>query len=868
VTVGRTLGRYELVSKIGGGAVERWLATQSGVGKLVEVRLVTGADAEDALERARIVAQIEHGNLVTVLDVGTADGTHFVVTEHVDGETLAGIIEAGRAGKRLDELGISRILADVAEALDAAHDHVDGAGTPYRLVHRRLSPSTVLVQYNGHVKVAALDALGAGPLGYAAPERLESADATGDRRGDIFALGAMLWEGLTLDRLFDAGDAAGDDVVKRLVRNQDIASPAELNANVPAPLADICLKALARDPDARQPTARRVALDLEELLTQASYSRRNDRIASYMADAFAEHIAAKRQRSGKVTSPPVAKPAAAPAPAPVAAPPAPVAAPPAPVAAPPAPVAAPPTRPSPIPTATAIPVATADASSARVAPAPAPVASTPAPAASTPAPTPSKPASISMTTTMLGMPVIRAPQVAAAPALFAATPEPAASGSAEMAPNLRATLPMGSALPDVAAALAAAAAPPATAPPAPEPLSGPPEMPAPLPAAVAAPVRPTPAPVRPTPAPVRPTPTPPAEPPEDLPDPAGVVALPAKDVVEGWGWSTGAVPVVRGEDDEYDDPPRSSRRPLLVAIGAAGAVIAIVAVVALAMGGSPEEDKKPARTAALPATQSETAAPPPPPPAPTPDPAATGSGDVAAPAVAVTDPGSNVAAGSDAIAAGSGSAAAGSAVAAIDVGSANGAGSAAATTTSVPSAAGSAGSATAPVVAAIVTPPPVAPPAPHVAPPAPHVAPPPPAPVVAPKPAPTPKPPPPPAPHVAKKPDAPKPVDPYAKPTAPTPKPADPYAAQPSPKPADPAASYKQGFQAYVHGDNTTALTALHASISANPGFAPAWRVLGLVLERTGERDQARAAFRRYLQLSPNASDADQIRDRLEKLGS
>jgi serine/threonine-protein kinase len=58
----------------------------------------------------------------------------------------------------------------------------------------------------------------------------------------------------------------------------------------------------------------------------------------------------------------------------------------------------------------------------------------------------------------------------------------------------------------------------------------------------------------------------------------------------------------------------------------------------------------------------------------------------------------------------------------------------------------------------------------------------------------------------------------------------------------------------------------LRTSLAANPSYAPTWRGLGLVFEKLGEKDQARAAFKRYLQLAPSAGDADQIRARMERL--
>lgn len=100
-------------------------------------------------------------------------------------------------------------------------------------------------------------------------------------------------------------------------------------------------------------------------------------------------------------------------------------------------------------------------------------------------------------------------------------------------------------------------------------------------------------------------------------------------------------------------------------------------------------------------------------------------------------------------------------------------------------------------------------------------------------------------------------------------RPIDPYVAAPEKTPkTDPAVAYKTGFQQYVRGDTTGALTTFKDSLSASPGYPPTWRGLGLVYEKMGQKAQAKKSFLRYLQLSPKAGDAEQIRTRMEKLGS
>jgi Tfp pilus assembly protein PilF len=75
-------------------------------------------------------------------------------------------------------------------------------------------------------------------------------------------------------------------------------------------------------------------------------------------------------------------------------------------------------------------------------------------------------------------------------------------------------------------------------------------------------------------------------------------------------------------------------------------------------------------------------------------------------------------------------------------------------------------------------------------------------------------------------------------------------------------------LQAFARGDTTAALASLRQSLAANRNYAPTWRGLGLVFEKMGEKDQARSAYKRYLELAPSAGDVEIIKGRLERLGS
>ncbi|HSS01573.1 MAG TPA: hypothetical protein VLM79_31155, partial [Kofleriaceae bacterium] len=296
-----------------------------------------------------------------------------------DGVSLEAVIEADR---RLDELSCARLLGNVAELVHAAQK----AGQPLGTV----TPASIVVSPDGSAKLAP----GVASLRYTAPERLRG--GAGDRRTDVFALGAVLWEVLAHERLFDGSD---DAAVKRAVLERAIPAPSELNANVPAELDAICKRALARDPADRYQSARVMAAEIDAVLGNAGYPESNDQFAAYLARAFAAPAAA----AASPASPAPAAPPAPPAPAPAAAAERPAA---------PTGRSAPTLPPPPLKPA------------ARVSPDSGPVAA-PKPTSPPPAPTPAptSPPPFAPTSTMLG----GAPSAAK-------TPAPAAESSASKSP--------------------------------------------------------------------------------------------------------------------------------------------------------------------------------------------------------------------------------------------------------------------------------------------------------------------------------------------------------------------------------------------------------------------------------------------------
>ncbi len=289
-----------------------------GFAKLVVVKLVHERLAVERrfvdmlLDEARLAAMLKHPNVVDTYDIGFADGRYFIAMEYLEGEPLLSVLRAGRDGHRLDPLSTARVIADTAEGLHAAHELRTLSGEHVELVHHDVSLGNIVVLYNGHVKLVDFGVAKAAQLGprvpgtlttvlgkhaYMAPEKLRG--TPGDRRCDLWSLGVVAWEALTLRRLFKGATEAE---TVRQVMTVPIPRPSAINREVPPAFDAIVLRALERDEARRYATAKQIADDLEAALRDAGYGRTNDRLASHMRATFATHLAARRQLVQQVTS--------------------------------------------------------------------------------------------------------------------------------------------------------------------------------------------------------------------------------------------------------------------------------------------------------------------------------------------------------------------------------------------------------------------------------------------------------------------------------------------------------------------------------------------------------------------------------------
>jgi hypothetical protein len=268
---GQRVGRYELVQPIGEGSIASVWAARDGE-RVVALKLIHSRYADDPvfralfLEMAEAVRRIDHPNVARVLDVG--EDRLFLVTEHVDGESLFTLL----APQRVAPLPVAlRIAADVCAALEAARAATEGARP---LVHRDVSPQNVLLSLDGQVKVtdfgiaeardraAATTDMGSvkGKVRYMAPEQARGEVLSPST--DVFGAGAVLFRMLA----GRAPYAAGNDLATMQALLGDRPPLVSLPDDVPPRVRAILDRALAPKPADRYARATEMRADLEAAL--------------------------------------------------------------------------------------------------------------------------------------------------------------------------------------------------------------------------------------------------------------------------------------------------------------------------------------------------------------------------------------------------------------------------------------------------------------------------------------------------------------------------------------------------------------------------------------------------------------------------
>jgi serine/threonine-protein kinase len=309
-------GGYELVSRLGtGGMAEVFVARRRGVHG-IEHTVVIKRLREDLLGNASMVkmfaweawisSRLCHPNIARFYDCVAHKGRDHLVIEHIRGVDVASLERAlGATGRKLPFQAVIDVGVAAARALDHAHRLADDDGRPIGLVHRDVSPQNILVSTEGDIKLIDFGVAKTtsahvprdtapgtvkGKMGYIAPEHLRGQAL--DARGDLYALGVVLFEMVTGRRLLRRG---ADAEMLRQALESEVPSLSALRPDCPPALEALVRRALAQDPRDRFDSA----AAMERALWEAAKSLPDERDQPTLAELAREVLAAQQEGRGQ-----------------------------------------------------------------------------------------------------------------------------------------------------------------------------------------------------------------------------------------------------------------------------------------------------------------------------------------------------------------------------------------------------------------------------------------------------------------------------------------------------------------------------------------------------------------------------------------
>jgi serine/threonine protein kinase len=309
-----SFGKYLLLERINvGGMAEIFLARSRGVHgfkRILAIKKILPTMAEDEefiamfVDEARIAAELSHAGIVQIFELGKFEDDYYIAMEFVHGKDMRFIQERLARERRPISVSLaSWIILKICEALDYAHSKKDPSGRPLGIIHRDVSPQNVIISYEGEVKICDFGIAKAanrsqktqagvlkGKFGYMSPEQVRGLPLDG--RSDIFTVGTLFYEMVTLERLF-VGESDFSTLEK--VRNADVVPPSTYNRDVPEELEEIILRALSKEVEDRFQSTAEFGEAVQTFMLNSGMSSARE-LSGFMKDKFQVELEAELRR--------------------------------------------------------------------------------------------------------------------------------------------------------------------------------------------------------------------------------------------------------------------------------------------------------------------------------------------------------------------------------------------------------------------------------------------------------------------------------------------------------------------------------------------------------------------------------------------
>ena len=296
-----------------GGMAEVFLTKAAGVKgfeKIVAIKRILPWASEDDefttmfIDEAKISSRLSHANIAQVLEFGKENGQYFLAMEYIPGQDLKSIRQRLQGTEATVPIPmVLHVGARLCQALDYAHQLKTADGSDMELIHRDVSPPNVIVSYDGGVKLIDFGIAKAaaratrtragrlkGKIAYMSPEQVQGISI--DHRSDIFSLGILLYELLTMRDLFHGKNQI--DTMNQ-VRRAEVDAPSTHNPDVPPEVDEIVLTALAKERGQRYDRASKMREDIQRYLVRSRTVFGTNHLAEWMQSTFAEEVAKEQK---------------------------------------------------------------------------------------------------------------------------------------------------------------------------------------------------------------------------------------------------------------------------------------------------------------------------------------------------------------------------------------------------------------------------------------------------------------------------------------------------------------------------------------------------------------------------------------------